>query len=282
MIAIGGAALNTQALSQQGVAIINFNNDDIAAQQDGTSRGMGKFYTLFGSSATAGAMMAWAWGVSRLIDVLGMTPSNIDATRLGVTGCSRNGKGALVVGAFDERIALTIPQESGSGGAGSWRVSDAVSLAGANTQTLSEIVGENVWFASSFSQFAGSGPGHSRADVLPFDHHELEAMVAPRALLVIDNTIDWLGPLSTYTNSVAANTVWQALGIADHMGYSENGGSGGHAHCSFPAAQQPDVDAYVQKFLIGGGTASTAIIKQDDNLNYDAATWQPWTVPSLQ
>ena len=283
MIGIGGISLNTQTLTQQGVAIITFNNDDMAAQQNSSSHGTGKFFTLFGSNATAGAMIAWAWGVSRLIDVIEMTPSaNIDPKRLGVTGCSRNGKGALVVGAFDERIALTIPQESGSGGAGSWRVSDAVSLAGTSTQTLNEIVGENAWFSPSFNQFAGSGAGHSLAPKLPFDHHELEAMVAPRALLVIENTIAWLGPLSTYTGSVAANTVWQALGIPDQMGYSENGGSGGHTHCAFPAAQQPDVDAYVQKFLIGGGTASTAIMKQDDNLTYDKATWQPWTVPTLQ
>jgi hypothetical protein len=119
MIGIGGISLNSQALTQQGVALITFGNDDIAAQQSGSSRGMGKFFTLFGNNATAGAMIAWAWGVSRLIDVIEMTPAaNIDPKRLGVTGCSRNGKGALVVGAFDERIALTIPQESGSGGAG--------------------------------------------------------------------------------------------------------------------------------------------------------------------
>ncbi|MBN6055412.1 RICIN domain-containing protein, partial [Nonomuraea sp. RK-328] len=35
-----------------------------------------------------------------------------DAT--GVTGCSRFGKGAFVIGAFDQRIALTMPIESGS------------------------------------------------------------------------------------------------------------------------------------------------------------------------
>jgi hypothetical protein len=54
MIGIGGISLNTQALTQQGVALITFGNDDIAAQQSGSSRGMGKFFTLFGSNATAG------------------------------------------------------------------------------------------------------------------------------------------------------------------------------------------------------------------------------------
>jgi len=55
--------------------------------------------------------MAWAWGVSRIIDALEVTPAaRINPTKVGVTGCSRNGKGALVAGAFDTRIALTIPQ----------------------------------------------------------------------------------------------------------------------------------------------------------------------------
>ena len=109
-----------------GVATISFPNDTVAQQMNGSSRGKGVFYDLYGSDHTAGAMIAWAWGVSRLIDALEQTPAaQIDPTRLGVTGCSRNGKGALIVGAFDDRIALTIPQESGSGGAASWRVSDA-------------------------------------------------------------------------------------------------------------------------------------------------------------
>ncbi|MBV9946635.1 MAG: hypothetical protein JOZ69_07295 [Myxococcales bacterium] len=274
LIAIGGTSLNTQSLSQKGVAVINFPNDDVAAQQDGTSRGKGKFYTLYGANHSAGAMMAWAWGVSRLIDVLQATPSaQIDTTRLAVSGCSRNGKGALVVGAFDERIGLVIPQESGSGGAGSWRVSDSILKGGGNTQTLGEIIGENVWFSTAFNQF------NNNTTKLPFDHHMLEAMVAPRALLVIENNIDWLGPQSTFTDTVAGNTVWQALGITDRMGLSQ---TTAHNHCQFPASEQPDVDAFVDKFLVGGGTANTAFLKTQLNFTYDKATWQDWSVPALQ
>ena len=106
-----------------GVAVINFNNDDIAAEVDSSSRGQGKFYTLYGTSASAGALTAWAWGVSRIIDALEITPgANINTARIGVTGCSRDGKGAFVAGALDTRIALTIPQESGSGGAGKIKI----------------------------------------------------------------------------------------------------------------------------------------------------------------
>src|SRR6185503_15541964 len=126
IIGVGASSLNNSVLSSRGVAVINFPNNELAQQINQSSRGVGKFYELYGSGHSAGSLMAWAWGVSRLIDALEKTPAaNIDPTRLGVTGCSRNGKGALTVGAFDERIKLTIPQESGSGGAASWRVSDA-------------------------------------------------------------------------------------------------------------------------------------------------------------
>ena len=58
--------------------------------------------------------------MSRLLDVIEADTSGLlDVSHVGVTGCSRNGKGALAVGAFDERVALTIPQESGSGGSAS-------------------------------------------------------------------------------------------------------------------------------------------------------------------
>jgi hypothetical protein len=105
IIAIDGISFPAPA----GVAVIAFNADDMALQNDATSRGVGKFFQLFGTNATAGAMMAWAWGVGRVIDALEKTPSaRIDTTRLGVSGCSRDGKGALVAGAFEPRIKLTV------------------------------------------------------------------------------------------------------------------------------------------------------------------------------
>jgi len=274
MIGVGGSSLNNSALSSMGVAVINLPNNDIAAQTNSSSRGMGKFYTMYGSGHSAGALMAWAWGASRLIDALEKTPAaNIDTSRLGVTGCSRNGKGALAVGAYDERIKLVIPQESGSGGAGTWRVSDWMLSQGQSTQTLSEIVGENVWFRQNFSQFS------STAGKLPFDHHSLEGLVAPRALLVIENNILWLGPQSSWSGANAARMIWQAMGVTDKMGYSL---TTEHTHCSFPSSQQAEVNAYVQKFLIGGGTANTNIMRNDPGVQFNQSQWVNWTVPALQ
>jgi hypothetical protein len=137
------------------VATISLNNDLIAQQNTNASRGIGLFYDLYGVNATASAMTAWSWAISRIIDTLEtMLEANINTTCLAITGCSRNGKGALVAGALDERIALMIPQESGSGGDACWRLSDVEQAAGYVVQTSAEIVRENVLFALSFDEFA--------------------------------------------------------------------------------------------------------------------------------
>jgi hypothetical protein len=257
-----------------GVATITFDNNAIAAQQGASSRGQGKFYDLYGSDHPAGALIAWAWGISRLIDALETTPAaNIDTAHLGVTGCSRNGKGALVAGAFDERIALTLAQESGSGGSASWRVSDFMMSGGTTVQTLSEITGENCWFRSSFSQF------NTSASKLPFDHHMLAGLVAPRGLLMIENTdMVWLGNQSSYTSGVTAHKIWQALGVPDNMGFSQFGHP---RHCELVTEQQPELTAFITKFLLGG-SSDTNVLKTNGGFTLDEARWIDWTVPTLR
>ena len=274
IIGIGKSFLNNDALSQQGIAVIQFPNNLLGEQHNTQSRGKGLFYNIYGSDHSASAMTAWAWGVSRLIDVL-QAPHNtlIDANHLGVTGCSRNGKGALVAGAFDERIALTIMQESGSGGAASWRISDAQLAAGQNVQTLRQIVTENVWFTEQFKIFSEA------VNRLPFDHHSVMGLIAPRGLLVVENTsMEWLGNQSTYTTAVVAREIWKALGVAKNMGVSQ---VGGHDHCHLPASQQPYVDAFVRKFLIGDAQADTQVQQTDGEFPVEFSRWVDWSTPEL-
>ncbi|KAF9044141.1 Glucuronoyl esterase catalytic domain from Hypocrea Jecorina [Panaeolus papilionaceus] len=270
IIGVGGSSIPTPA----GVAVITFNNNDMAAQNNADSRGQGKFYQLYGADHSASSMIAWAWGISRVIDVLETLPQvPIDLKRLAVTGCSRNGKGALVAGAFEERIALTIPQESGSGGSGSWRISDAMFADGIVTQTASEIVEENVWFSTAFANNVNN------VSVLPFDHHMLAGLVAPRGLFVIDNPdYVWLGPESVWGCMSTGTKIFQALDVADHMGISQ---VGGHAHCNFPSNQQADLDAFVNKFLKGQNT-NTNILRNDGNgYGFVESDWVDWSVPKL-
>jgi hypothetical protein len=276
IIGLIGGSLNSTAVKNLGVAIINYTNDDIGVQTNASSRGMGKFYDVYGSGSPynkAGSMVAWAWGISRIIDVLqaNQATSPLDSAHVGVTGCSRDGKGALVAGALDERIILTIPQESGSGGTATWRISDYQKSQGQNVQTLSEITGENDWFASSFSQF------NNTATKLPYDHHMLLALVIPRAVLAIDNTgIDWLTAPSSWGAEQAGRMIFDAMGVSDNLGASQV--SHGD-HCTFQASQQPEVDAYIKKFLLGQSV--TASVNKTDGPAFDKTRWVDWTEPTL-
>lgn len=134
--------------------------------------------------------------------------------------------------------------------------------------------GENVWFTGTFNQFNNS------ATRLPFDHHEILGMVAPRGLLVIENTsMEWLGNVSCYTSAVVAHEIWDALGAPDNMGVSQVGHPD---HCQLPASQQPEVTAYIQKFLLDDASANTTVMKTDGGFTVDESRWVDWTTPALQ
>ena len=76
---------------------------------------------------------------------------------------------------------------------------------------------------------------------LPFDHHELMALVAPRALLILGNPdYEWLAEESGYVSCRAAHEVWKNFGIGDRFGFSI---VGGHGHCQLPDEQRPEVES---------------------------------------
>ena len=192
-----------------------------------------------------GQYSAWAWGVSRLIDGLELVQDvlPIDLKHIAVTGCSYAGKMALFAGAFDERIALTLAIESGGGGATSWRYSHTEP----NGTVESLEATDHNWFKESMFQFGGDN-----VSLLPEDHHELMAMVAPRALYVTGNPdYTWLSNPSCYVCSEGCRQVYDALGISDRFGYSI---VGGHGHCQIPDSQMPEIEAFVDKFLLGEDT----------------------------
>lgn len=266
----------------EGVAIMVFNSSEFAQQDNSSSRGKGLYYDLYpeNSPQAAAALMAWSWGVSRILDSLSsMNETAIDPMRVGVVGCSRWGKGSLVVSAFDERIALGIVQESGSGGAACWRLSDVenVSVNGSDTvQTAHEIVGENVWFSQEFEVFANETDGTQR---LPFDHHMLAGLVAPRGLFVIDNLgYEWLSPWSSYGCMTVAREVYKALGAQQAFGYSE---AANHTHCQFPVQDQgAELDTFVNKYLLGEDIESN-VFRTEANFTFVEAHWANWETPIL-
>ncbi|KAI0063814.1 hypothetical protein BV25DRAFT_1801462 [Artomyces pyxidatus] len=259
-----------------GIATLSYANSNIAQQNDGTSRGVGLFYNLYGKTHSASAMTAWVWGVSRIIDALEANPTaNINLAKIAVTGCSRDGKGALMAGAFETRIALTIPQESGSGGDACWRLSLFEQNSGSAVQTATEIVTENVWFSTNFPNYVNN------LNSLPYDHHLLLALVAPRGLISFENTdYVWLSPLSSYGCVTAAHTVFTALGVPQNHGFEQ---IGGHAHCAWPSNLTSTLNAFFDKFLLGQSVSTNEWSTNNvfNGVPWMQSNWIDWTTPTL-
>lgn len=261
-------SIPSNILLERNIALIQYSHDQVTKY--GAQSNSDPYYQLYPhlNADNTGQYSAWAWGVSRLIDGLELVQDvlPIDLRHLAVTGCSYAGKMALFSGAFDERIALTISIESGGGGYTTWRFSET--LAGVETLGATD----HNWFKESMFQFA-----FSNVSRLPHDHHELMAMVAPRALLVTGNpSYVWLADESGYVGSVAAKKVWEALEIPDRFGYSI---VADHSHCAIPDNQLPDVLAFIDKFLLGQDDVNTNVAVSPYNTNLEP--WITWTVPTL-
>ena len=253
------------------IAMITFNTNNVAPESGG-----GKFFQLYNGGQ--GTIIAWAWGVSRLIDALEKDPdAGIDVKHLAVSGCSRLGKAALAIGAFDERIALTIPQESGSGGASLWRVGAQVNKQKGKqfVQGLNSAGSEGNWMIKSFKNYDG------KENTLPFDQHMLVSMVAPRPLLIIDNAgQEWLGEVPSNYCGQASLETYKALGVTENYTYSQEGG---HAHCSLPNGQFDEVKDFMNKFLLGkdAKTGKIDYSKNTQTINFNKSEWIDWETPTL-
>ena len=256
-------SLPVQLFDKRRIAQITFNFTQVMSHTQ--KRGNEPINRLYPDQTDMGAYCAWPWGISRLIDGFEKVEkkSRIDLSHLAVSGCSFAGKMALFAGAFDERIALTIAQEPGGGGVDAWRVSETLG----NVETLGRT--SYAWFLESMRQFAGKNVNR-----LPIDHHELAALIAPRALLVLGNTdYEWLAEESNYVSCQAARMVWKAFGIEDRMGFSIQGG---HMHCMLPESQYPEVEAFIDKFLLGKTDVDTFVSKADMFEDVDYLKWMPW------
>jgi hypothetical protein len=116
-------------------------------------------------------------------------------------------------------------------------------------ETLARTI--HVWFKEEMFQFSDA------VGKLPFDHHELMAMIAPRALLILGNPdYEWLADESGYVSCKAAKRVWETFGIADRFGFSI---VADHDHCILPDLQRPEVEAFLDRFLLYLETVETTV-----------------------
>jgi hypothetical protein len=269
----------------QGVAIIAFNPNTVGQEmntggsQANRQNKSGAFYTLYGRGSSTGLLAAWAWGVSRYIDVIEASDGSvIDKSGLAVMGCSRSGKAALAIGALDERIALSVPFESGTAGVPLYRtVAQAeVGNNGQPSQSLSSAFNEQAWFGDAFNTFLNS------ANTIPMDTHEIVAMFAPRGLLILDNAfIGELTPRGAHGAALAGVEVYKALGVEANMSYLSTTANG--MHCSIRPEYQEPLRQAIQKHLFRNASATGGTIQVTQTF----ATANPqnlidWQTPTLQ
>jgi hypothetical protein len=164
-----------------------------------------------------GALRAWAWGVSCLIDYFEANPdSGVDPTKVCITGVSRYGKAAIVTTAFDTRVAAGFVASSGAGG---------VKLHRHVFGELLENVagrGEYHWMAGNYLKYAAEEAafGKKTAADLPVDQHQLIALCAPRLCFISygipeKGDPNWVDARGSFMAGVLAGPAYRLLGKQD-------------------------------------------------------------------
>ncbi len=170
----------------RGYAVAAFFNGDVDPDQDDNfQNGIHGILDKSRNSESWGTIAAWAWGASRCMDYL-VTDKAIASDKVAVIGHSRGGKTALWAGATDQRFAMICANETGCGG----------------TPLAHRKYGETIerinrafphWFCMNYRKY------DNHQDDMPFDMHELLALIAPRALYVASASDDlWGDPKGQY------------------------------------------------------------------------------------
>ena len=194
-----------ERIIDRGYATAAFPVIKLAADRKGAGFSQGVFPAVQPASARGGdswaTISAWAWGASRVLDWMETEPL-IDAKHVGVVGHSRGGKTALWTGATDKRFAMACSNESGCSGA---KLNHIDLPKSEHIDFMIKCI--DYWFCDNYRKYAG------RDKEMPFDQHEMLALIAPRLLCVGSATEDhWCGPVGEWWSAKLASPAWELYG----------------------------------------------------------------------
>jgi hypothetical protein len=209
---------------RRGYALVLFNPNDCA--EDTTLRNMDgswafrntRFFPAY-PGYDWGILAGWAWGAARVADYLEQD-SSIDASKLIITGASRNGKSSMIAAAFDDRL-MGAPVVTGGGGVGAYRYAGP---RGSETLDIMQKKYPN-WFSPNLHQFWG------QREKLPFDQHWFLALAAPRPFIALEGDTDRISlPEAVRQSILGARPAYALFDAEDRVGV--NFARHGHAFTS--------------------------------------------------
>lgn len=190
---------NLEQLIDAGYAVATAFRGELVPDHDKYYRtGILRLFEDSPETPAMGAVGAWAWGLSRILDYVQVMPE-IDGQRVIAIGHSRLGKAALWAGAQDERFAAVIANNSGCLGA---------ALSRRRFGETVGIISNNFpyWFSPELSKYA------ENEDALPVDQHQLLALIAPRPVYIASAEEDrWADPRGEFLALKEAGAVYQLL-----------------------------------------------------------------------
>ena len=209
-----------ETLMKSGYALVTFPREDVDPDYDDNfANGVQGAFLKKGEVPAPdewGTIAGWAWGMSRALDYLETDPM-VDATKVIAIGHSRLGKTALWAAASDRRFAMAVSNDSGCGGAAISRRRFGETL---------EIINQAFphWFCDNFNKY------RDNEDALPFDQHELIALIAPRPVYVASATEDlWADPVGEGIAAKEAAKVYRLWGKKAGQKIGRHIRPGGHA-----------------------------------------------------
>ena len=210
-----------EAVINRGYAIALFNYEQLIP--DKNIDGILPLQKMLGEDLELKAIALWAFCNMRLIDYLDTTEYAVKDNYI-VTGHSRNGKAALCAGIFDDRIKITVPNNSGCGCFRFLGNRNGLTQDTGKTESLKTITSAfPYWFSKNLNQFYDEpDKNYSQEQALnnklPFDLHFNKALIAPRALLSLEAYGDeWANTYGSKLTHDAAKEVFDLLGVPNNI-----------------------------------------------------------------
>ncbi|MCL2284993.1 MAG: hypothetical protein FWC32_01350, partial [Firmicutes bacterium] len=250
-VIVGGAGgSNAAALHARGIGL---------ADAPGAEARTSAYFTLFPFNPdvvhyNTGSLAARAWEVGRLIDIFQLNPQlGVNYNAFITTGNSFAGKRALSPGVFDDRVAVTMPHESGGdGGVAPFRFSHAGRIQYYHADTFAAQESNRVHsrhetmrtglanrraLGPVAERFATSTPYEQSTHLLPFDMHLAIALTSPtlanpnRAFVSLEtaNFGTWTAWAPARTVAAAAQEVFHFLDSDNLIFLSKNSSHSPHA-----------------------------------------------------